>query len=475
MLQKISWQTIGESLSSEDRTNSFWRRGDLSYKLDSLQESIRDRIRAALYNIALVLSSRQIGKSFLATDMGVEECIIRPTHNVVRILSPTLKQTSDIVNDNLAKIILDAPRGFVQRIKSEHRWIIGHAELRLGSLDRANVDSNRGGNSILAIYEEGGFVPSEDLEYACQSVIGPQLIRHNGREIHITSPSDDPFHYIHEVIKPKCENNGTFFQHTIYDSPSVTEHQIKEAIERCGGIDTDGFKREFLAQIIRSSTLTLVPEFEESKHVAEYTVPEYFTHCISIDLGGSKDFTAVLFLVYDFVEHKVFVVDELWISPNTAVMDITPRCIELEGKYGLKTPVRWMDAHGQTHVDISRDYPCRQPNNQDPLSGIHKIRRMLSAGQLYIHPQCPNLIQSLKMARWATTRKEDFIRNDVIGHCDMIAALIYGIRTIDMHSNPFPEKPIDRDTQMRIAYRSKPSQLEAISNKLMPYSPMRKP
>ena len=454
--------------------HSAWRRGELTYKLDDLQVSIHDRIRASPYEKTLVLSARQLGKSFLATDIGVEECIIRP-RKVVRILSPTIKQTSDIVNDNLAKIVADAPPGYVQRMKSEHRWQIGNSELRLGSLDRSNVDTNRGGNAVLAIYEEGGFVNSEDYKYAVQSVIGPQLIRHNGREIHITSPSEDPFHYLHEVIKPQCEANGTFFSYSIYDSPSITPQQILQAIERCGGEDSDAFQREFLARVIKSSTLTLIPEFDDKLHVGDCNVPEHFTHCISIDLGGTKDFTAVLFLVYDFVEDCVLVVDELWISPNTSIMEITPKCIELEQRHSLKVPVRWMDAHGQTHVDISRDYPCRQPNNQDPLAGIHKIRRMLQTNKLRISPKCTHLIQALKMARWSDTKKEDFIRNDVIGHCDMIAAFIYGIRTIDMHSNPFPERKIDHDTQMRIGYRSEPSKLQNVADVLMPYQSRRTP
>jgi hypothetical protein len=68
----------------------------------------------------------------------------------------------------------------------------GRSETRnygLGVLERANVDSLRGGNANLVICEEGGFVSSDDYDYALRSVIGPQLLRSGGQLIHVTTPS----------------------------------------------------------------------------------------------------------------------------------------------------------------------------------------------------------------------------------------------------------------------------------------------
>ena len=87
----------------------------------------------------------------------------------MRIAAPTLKQAKDIVSDNLGPITLDAPEGLITPMKSEYRWQVGQSELRLGVLERANVDSLRGGNAKLVICEEGGFVTSDDYEYALQN------------------------------------------------------------------------------------------------------------------------------------------------------------------------------------------------------------------------------------------------------------------------------------------------------------------
>ena len=40
-------------------------------------------------------------------------------------------------------------------------------------------------------------------------------------------------------------------------------------------------------------------------------------------------------------------------------------------------------------------------------------------------------------------KRTDFIRTDTLGHCDGIASLMYGIRSIDTTTNPIPFYPKD--------------------------------
>lgn len=457
-------------------TDELWARGDLSYKLDSLQQSIRHKINTTYTDKVCILSSRQIGKSYLACVVAIEFCIKNPG-TTVRILSPTIKQVSDIVNDNLAKIVLDAPEGFVQRQKTEYRWQIGASTLRLGSLERSHVDSNRGGNCSVAFFEECGFLDSEDFRYAINDVIGPQLLRASGREIHISTPSLDEFHILHTDIATKCQLDGTFFKHTVYDSPSIGPEQIQKAIDRCGGENTEAFRREYLAEIIRSSTLMVVPEFNEAEHVREFDLPEHYNPLLSMDMGGTRDKTGVVTAVYDFRNGKTLVFNEHMWPANTTTDIIVEQCKALEAElfWYNKTPERWADIPGQLQVDMinSHGYFVRVPHKSDPETAINNLRLEFIQGKVLVHPRCRNLIACLKTARYDDKRK-DIVRTETFGHADILMALVYANRMLDRSSNPYPKIQLDHDTQIFVPHRTKPSGMDAVARQLSPYDPRRR-
>src|SRR5258706_11356829 len=151
---------------------ALWKTGLLDWKLHSTQLKIHKVVYENPADEILIFSSRQLGKSFWSVIYALEECLRKPG-SIVRIVAPTIKQVADIVNDNLGPICQDAPDGLVARQKSEYRWQIGESSLRLGAMERAHVDANRGGNATLIILEEGGSVSSEDYQFAVQSVFSP--------------------------------------------------------------------------------------------------------------------------------------------------------------------------------------------------------------------------------------------------------------------------------------------------------------
>jgi hypothetical protein len=424
-----------------------WRRGNLEYKLDALQRSIRATVGESTSDKICVLSSRQIGKSYWVTAYAIEYCLKNPG-TIVRILAPTLKQVSDIVQDNLNPICLDAPHGLISRSKSEYRWQVGNSSLRLGALERSHVDLNRGGNASLVIFEEGGFVSSDDYKYAVESVISPQLLRSKGREIHITSPSEDETHYIHDVVSPRCDALGTLFRYTVYDSPSITHEMIAKAIERCGGIDTESFRREYMAEIVRSKSLMVVPEFDESIHVGEFDLPEHYNPCISLDMGGSRDKTAILTCVWDFKAAKLLIWNEALLDPNTSTQSVVQAAQNIEqgmNWYG-KQPMRWVDAPGQVQVDMVTlyNYPIILALKDDPDAQINALRLLFNQGKVLVHRRCKHLIGCLKTARY-NNKRTDFERSELYGHADPIMALVYGMRMIDRTTNPYPPEIKSRD------------------------------
>lgn len=421
--------------SLDEFVRVFWDMGDLRYKLDPLQRKMRETVLKSNSKKILILSSRQIGKSFFSIVYAIEFLIKNPG-KIARIVAPTLKQCGDLVQDNLVPIFRDAPPGFATQKKSEYRWDFSNgSSLRLGALERAHVDGNRGGNASLVIYEEAGFVTGDSFLYGVNSVLGPQLLRSNGQEIFVTSPSEEPDHPIHTQIMPECESYGTSFRYTVYDSPSISPPQIEEAIRRCGGEHTEAFKREYLAQIIRPVTLMVVPDFNEAKHVQKTHLPIRNKWTVTIDWGGVRDLTVALLHTFDFLSNTHIIWREMKWDANTPTSQIIHDLKSWESEYQISS--RWADVPGQTQVDLNTTYKytVNLPPKSDWVASVNQMAVYFTNSRVIVNPSCKFLIESLKAGMFNKNRT-DFERTTRLGHMDALACLMYAFRTQDKE-NPF--------------------------------------
>lgn len=444
--------------------HELWFRGDLSYKLDLLQLKIKETNADA--KESLVLSSRQIGKSYEALVEAIEDCIKNPGI-IVRFATDTYDHIQEIVEDNMTPICRDAPPGLVKQLKAAGRWRIGKSSLRLGSLEKAHVDSNRGGNAYKVILEEGGFVKSEDYKYAVESVFGPQLIRSNGKIKHITTVSEDEDHYIHTEILPKCELTNSVSRYQVYDSPSISLAQIDEAAKLCGGKDTPTFRREYLAIIERNLQTVIVPMFNKERHVATNIMPSHCNWILAWDMGGSRDLDACNLLYFDYERAKVVVKKNLVWQPGTNTRQIVAELKDLEESLGIckwgddrKTPTelqsifRYGDGPAKLLLDVSVDekYHIVMPEKTNQPAAVNALDIAFSRDEIEIDPECVHLISSLTNGKW-NKQRTDFERTKALGHFDSGMALVYAYRHVNK-KNPFPSAPVNRDLQLRI----KPSQ-----------------
>ena len=406
-----------------------WDRGLLSYKLDSLQSRILDDVNSNDTNKILILSSRQIGKSYWSCVYALMFLIKNP-NKIARIIAPTLEQAYDIVEDNLSKIIEDCPQGLIKRKKTTLRWDFSNgSSLRLGGLKRAHVDSSRGGNASLVIYEECGFVSSDDFMYGINSVLGPQLLRSAGKEIFVSTPSDNPDHALHTHVLPECEINNSLYRYTVFDSPSINEHQIEEAVRRSGGKTTEAFRREYLAEIIRSDTFMVVP-FSLEDHVKKISIPHHAKWSITVDWGGVRDKTVALLHTYDFKNNKVLVYGEKVWNSNTPTTVIVNGINELKGNYKIEHI--YADCSGQIAIDLlnNHDMPIVKPSKNDWLASVNNMAAQFHTKNIVIHPDCIFLIKSCYSGMFNKTRT-DFLRTEELGHCDALACLMYAVRSQD--------------------------------------------
>jgi hypothetical protein len=414
-----------------------WQAGNLTYKLHTGQREIWQALHDATAQEALLFISRQWGKSYLSACYALSYCLRNPG-SIVRIAAPTLKQAKDIVSDNIGPISADAPKDLITPIKSDYRWKVGESELRLGVLERANVDSLRGGNAKLVICEEGGFVSSDDYDYALRSVIGPQLIRSGGQLIHVTTPSEEPDHYIHTEVYPRCAIAGTKFEFDVYTNPQLTEEQITKAKVLAGGEESAAWRREYLVQIVRDGMSVCVPEFDESKHVLKDEPPEHAVWGYFADFGGIRDKTVSLLCCWNFQKARLEVHDERHHEPNTETDTIVQAMREMGKPYKVRQS--YMDAPGQVLVDLryKHQFDCLLPLKDDFEAGINVVRLAFNQGKILVHERCKFLIQTLRGATF-NKQRTDFARSVALGHMDALAALVYANRMVDRTTNPVPE------------------------------------
>jgi hypothetical protein len=448
--------------------HELWRRGELSYKLHATQLTINDAVNSTDADEVLVLSSRQLGKSYWATVYAIQFCLQHPK-TIARILAPTLKQVQDVVADNLNPISIDAPEGLITRAKTSYRWHFSNgSELRLGSLERANVDNNRGGNASLIITEEGGFVESDDFAYAVESVIGPQLLRSGGRLIHVTSPSADTAHYLHTNVKPKTQLSNSFFSYTVYDNPQLTQEQIEKAMKRCGGEHSISWKREYLAQIIRDEETTVVSNFSNAI-IEDPAIPSHAFYTIAVDLGFSKDLSAGALTYFDYVENKTVVHDSIVWERGTSTSKIVEDLKKMEDKHNIHNKVtRFFDADPRLRDDLAQlhNYPVNVLEKTNLDAQLNLLNVAIGNKEIVIRPHNKHLLATLENGAWNSNRT-DFKRTKDLGHLDSLMALLYAHR-MQIKGNPYPPMHNINPATQHIPYHLDPRRKNDVLKGLIP-------
>ena len=434
---------------------SLWLSGNLAeWKLHSAQLDIYSQILLGIANNHKEFGftiARQFGKSYMTIIMALELCIKNPGI-IVRILGPTLTSIKDIVEDNLAPIIRDAPKGLINRAKSANRYNFSNgSSLRIGTMERAHIDQTaRGGNAHIIFLEEcAASVKSKDLKYAIQSVINPQLLRsskkHNGGIlVYITTPSPMLDHYYHTDVEPRLINKNCHWRRTVYDNPQLTQEQIKTAIERSGGEQSDSWRREYLCEVFRNESITIIPEFDANAHVKPITIPQYKKLQTVVDFGGSRDCTEAIVTFWDCDRQKLCITHEMFAKPQTPTAEMVENIKAIEAFDAFGPVRRVADMPGLISVDLNRtlQFTCEQTAKDDATSALQNVRNMFYRNEIEIDPRCIMLIKTLLNGRWNNNRT-DFQRSEELGHCDAIDALIYACRNIDK-IDPKPRSTVDR-------------------------------
>src|ERR1039458_2167104 len=103
-------------ITSQDAKAILWSRGQLSYKLDKVQQELYEQFYNSTNKIQTWLLARRSGKTYLLCVLALEQCL-RKTNSIVKIVSPTKIQVNNNVRPIFRKLLEDCP----QKLKPEFR------------------------------------------------------------------------------------------------------------------------------------------------------------------------------------------------------------------------------------------------------------------------------------------------------------------------------------------------------------------
>ena len=410
----------------------------------------------------ILLCHRQLGKSHLAVTLGMERNVRQPGSRVAFCMD-TIEHAHEIWHDRIQPVIEDMPgefqywtrKNFIYvRHPSWPRGVVSSTRLR--GVDFQRGDGMRGGNWDMVVMDEVRNI--HGLSYVVKHVINPGW---RGATdplfLMLTTPPDTEDHDFLEYYR-RAEASGSLVTIPASQNPDFTSDDERMLLAEYGSKEDPGWQRELECRMIPNTDRLIIPEWAATHgryFVPRVPRPGHYRGYVFIDLGW-RDHTGVLFLLYDFEQRRLGILDELLVNYTpmdklaAMVLERLEACFpEPEVRENLMIMA---DRGGTTAKDRDlealngelgqHDYwalPIEEKWDRD--GAINALRSGITKGRVLVQQNCVMLDRTLKNAVW-NTRRTDFERSKTLGHADLLAALNYAYRNICWEDNPFPvEKP----------------------------------
>jgi PBSX family phage terminase large subunit len=281
-----------------------------------------------------------------------------------------------------------------------------------------------------------------------------------------TTNPDDPAHFIKiDYIDKKDLLNMHYYQFGFNDNPIIDDVYVNEQKKLYSGIFYD---RMIMGKWVGDTEKKVIPEFTEDKEkdiVKEVNRPEYYDTYGALD-PAFEDNTGYVLGYYDFLDAKYCIDNELLLSKkNTDIVAQNIKDIETQTFGTKKMYLRVSDTESQVICDLVElhDLMIVATKKDDLHAQVNYLRVLVQNNKLIINPRCVNLIWQLKTCLWDNNRKQ-FMRNEKDRHYDLVAALIYFVRNVDIHRNPYPDLPshITEDKYFISEIKKKGHELEKV-------------
>ena len=457
-MSAFSHEDIQREMAKRAAT-ALWARGNLTYKLDATQRSIKASLSATKERKFFLLCSRRLGKSFTLVLEAFETALKKPLSRIL-YLAPTGKDAADIVTDIVdGHLLPDCPANLRPGYDKQQKFYTFNngSTIRFRGVNGEHAESLRGGAADLVILDECGTM--DDLAYVVSSVVMPMTLTTGGRVLLATTPSRSPGHDSVAIYEDLAGRNATV-KFTLLDNPRVAPEVKAEFLKEAGEPDalvdaivagtasptTTTALREYFCEFVTDAASAVLPEFTadaQAQTVKSASRPAYFDAYVAMD-PGFQDRTAVLYAYWDFRRAKLVIEDEsLMHRPSTS--DIAAEIARKErGLWSGSEPyARVSDVDPRLIADLWQLHRIqfRASEKQDSLGAINLVRNMIQSRELEIDPRCVHLIRQMRNAIW-NNKATDFARagsKTPDGHFDLVAALKYLCRGVNRHHNPYPE------------------------------------
>lgn len=498
------------SAARQEALFTAWSAGDLTYKLDPVQKEIvkgvydsHATVKSSLERIYILDLSRRQGKDFV---MGLiaSQTAMANRRGYIRLpyAALTREDAQNILVPIFEQIFIDCPpellpyelkRGTFRTNSPELNFDNG-AQIALIGVE-LHPERLRGTSTFAAFGTELAF--ADDLEYLLSGVILPQLLTNpDGFVVLGSTPPVTPAHYWSTDLVPQAKQRNMYVRKTVYDNPRITEYDIRGAIASCGGAHTTKFRREYLAEHVVETTLSVIPEFVDAEKVIVTEEgfdkpPSHRDTYTAIDPGFAHA-TGALFSWYDFTNDLLMVEGDFKVSglhSGEIARRVKAREWQLWGRVPTKpaklTEAAWKDelaliralfypgfdppaapvvtfSSGQTYsktyrrvsdndsrliADLQRDHDLLFFASEKDNSEAHlnSFRLRVANKRIRIHPRCVEFITDLRHAIWNRSRT-NLAEQKGGAHFDTIPAAKYLNRALVLGRNPFPAQAFDPHT-----------------------------
>lgn len=438
---------MAKKLTAKAARDELWRRGNLAWKLHAYQLPIYHAIWDAINNrksLKHVLNiARRFGKSYILCLISIEFAI-RNKGSQIRLGAPTGKALRKIIKPAFTLICKDAPADVKPQWKSQDGfYAVGNtaSEIHASGCDNGNYENLRGQAAHLWVLDEAGFI--DDLEYVANDVLVPQTLTTGGIGILSSTPPRTPAHDFY-AIAMEAEAAGAYLKRTVYDNTNIDKPTLDLYAKESGGYESSTFKREYLCEFVVDSESQIIPEWKDA-YIRDANKDEFYGYWqkyAAMDIGV-KDGTALLFGHYNFAEARLYVESEFVLRGQEVRTDNIASGVQREETrlwQGQKPYQRIADNNNLILLqDLGLQHQIHfAPTSKDELHAmVNQVRLWVQQGRIHVSPQCPHLLGCLQYGVWTDDRKQ-FARSSVYGHFDGLAALVYLVRNINVHTNPVP-------------------------------------
>lgn len=477
---------IRRTITPDDTNAELWRRGylghilrrhrqtDLYNRLHEHTESFPDSIGPIVANI-----HRRCGKSFALRAYCWERSLEKPG-TVCKFVAPELVQGRDYVKDIDSKLFALCPHDLTPEGRGDDLIFRnpywgdpdGFSVIQLKGVKASGGESIRGGRANVIVLDE--VREMSRVRYMIDNIFS-FMFQDQDQPILILSTStpksmghDFVDYYIPKAIREKRyiifpgDKVGK-----IEGNRDVTERDRQIILGQCGTKESVAYRREWLCELVSDPTALVCPEFAPMKReiVGKHRQPEWFDAYVGVDWGW-QDHNGIVFGYLDFLAQTLRIVGEVFMhNVSTGELIGSARAKEAElwqpreiaparyvdhlgGRWRYRSVRRVGDHSKQQLADAWRDhgYVIAAAKKWDRDAALAQFRHGMSTGKITIDPECENLIHQLEHGIWresADGARREFARNQVDGHLDLVAALVYLYRHVTWHENPYPDRGHD--------------------------------